>query len=406
MFERGDSMNVLIAAEFLDNIKDPNTYNSRFLTVADMLAARGHRVRIVTSDFIHSSKCHVSGITKCKGHDMVTLPEPGYPKNIGLKRFQSHYVLSKNLKKWLKTIEKPDVIYCAVPSLDFAYQAARYARENGIKFVVDIQDLWPEAFEMVVPFPAVTKLAFAGFRNRANYIYRSADRVVAVSKTYVDRALAVSEKCDSGDAVFLGTDVERFDSFRGEKSPLEKKDDEIWLGYVGTLGYSYDLKTVIDAMTLLRDDPHYDRLKFVVAGDGPLRQEFEDHAKARQVNACFAGRLPYPQMVALLCQCDIAVNPIKKRAPQSIINKHGDYAAAGIPVVNSQEGLEYRTLVQERNMGFNCNCQDAQDMADKLRTLLHDPALRKTMGDNARACAWELFHRGRTYQKIMDAIED
>lgn len=398
-------MDVLIVAEFLDDIKDPNTYNSRFLTVADMLAARGHRVRIVTSDFIHSAKQHVSGITKCKGHDMVTLHEPGYRKNISLRRFYSHHALAKNLKKWLKTIEKPDVIYCAVPSLDFAYEAARYARQNGIKFVVDIQDLWPEAFEMVVNIPLVSKLAFSGLRIRADFIYRTADRVVAVSQTYADRALEVSQKCHSGDAVFLGTDIERFDSFRREKSPLEKKEDEIWLGYVGTLGYSYDLETVMDAMDLSRDVPEYHNLRFVVVGDGPLREKFQSYAQKKGVNARFLGMLPYPQMVAVLTQCDIAVNPIKRGSAGSIINKHGDYAAAGIPVVNSQEAPEYRRLVEERNMGRNCRCQDAQDMAKKLRELVRSPELRKTMGDNARACALELFHRGRTYQKIIDAIE-
>ena len=78
-------MNVLIAAEFLDNIQDPSTYNSRFLTVADLLSDRGHRVSFVTSNFIHSSKQHADGITKFMGHDMVTLPEPGYKKNISLK---------------------------------------------------------------------------------------------------------------------------------------------------------------------------------------------------------------------------------------------------------------------------------------------------------------------------------
>lgn len=398
-------MNVLIAAEFLDNIQDPSTYNSRFLTVADLLSDRGHRVSFVTSNFIHSSKQHADGITKFMGHDMVTLPEPGYKKNISLKRFQSHYVLAKNLKKWFRTIEKPDVIYCAVPSLDFAYEAAKYANENGVKFVLDIQDLWPEAFEMVVNIPVVSHLAFSGFRRTADYIYRTADRVVAVSRTYVDRALKVNRKCREGHAVYLGTDVERFDSFRSEPSPLDKPADEIWLGYVGTLGYSYDLKTVIDALALLRDEPDCRKLKFVVAGDGPLRQEFEDHAAQKQINVCFTGRLPYPQMVALLCQCDIAVNPIKKRAAQSIINKHGDYAAAGIPVVNSQEATEYRALVEERNMGFNCRCQDPEDMAKKLLELVRSPRLRQTMGQNARTCAQELFHRGHTYQMIVDAVE-
>lgn len=398
-------MDVLIAAEFLDDISAPNTYNSRFFTIADMLAERGHDVSIVTTDFIHSAKRHVSGVTKYKQIPLTALHEPGYRKNISLMRFHSHHRLSKALKKWFQGIQKPDVIYCAVPSLDFAYEAARYARDNGVKFVIDIQDLWPEAFQLVLDVPGLSDLMFYPLRRRADFVYRTADRICAVSQTYVDRALKASMKCTTGDAVFLGTDVDRFDRFRSEMSPLQKQEGELWLGYVGTLGYSYDLKTVMDAMALLRQAPEAAGLRFVVAGDGPLRQDFEDYAAQKQVDVMFTGKLPYPQMVALLCQCDIAVNPIKKRAAQSIINKHGDYAAAGIPVVNSQEAMEYRHLVRDRHMGFNCRCQDPEDMAKVLLELLRSPELRKTMGRNARVCAEERFHRGRTYQTIIDAIE-
>jgi len=53
-------------------------------------------------------------------------------------------------------------------------------------------------------------------------------------------------------------------------------------------------------------------------------------------------------MVGLLCACQIAINPIKSKSAGSIINKVGDYAAAGLPVINSQENEEYRRLIKEK----------------------------------------------------------
>ena len=398
-------MNVLIVAEYLDNIENPKTYNSRFLTVADRLVQSGHNVHIVTTDFIHSAKRHVKGAVSYKNCALTTLHEPGYVKNVSLKRFYSHWVLSRNLKKWLKTIDRPDVIYCAVPSLDFAYQAARYANRNGIKFVLDIQDLWPEAFEMVLNIPVVTALAFAPLRCKANAIYRAADRIVAVSQTYVDRAMKVNSVCTKGTVVFLGTDLSQFDNHRSIQPAIEKSEGEIRLGYIGTLGHSYDLKTVMDAMALLRDKPYYDRIHFVVAGDGPLRPVFQEYAASKQIAVTFTGMLPYPQMVATLCTCDIAINPIVPGAAQSIINKHGDYAASGIPVVNSQECFEYRKLVNEWHMGLNCDCGDPYDMASKLDQLIEDNDLRAEMGKGARCCAEACFDRAHSYAKIIEAIE-
>lgn len=398
-------MNVLIVAEYLDNIQDPKTYNSRFLTIADMLVEAGHKVRIVTTDFIHSAKRHIDGVTSYKDCELTTLHEPGYPKNVSLKRFYSHWVLSRNLKRWLKKVEKPDVIYCAVPSLDFAYQAARYAKHNGVKFVLDIQDLWPEAFEMVIRVPVLTGIGFAQLRWKANKIYRSADRIVAVSRTYVDRALQVHKSLQDGTVVFLGTKLDRFDGFRLEPATIDKSEAEICLGYVGTLGHSYDLKTVMDAMALLQDKPYYKHIRFVVVGDGPLREVFEEYAASRQLAVTFTGMLPYPQMVATLCACDIAINSIKKGSAGTIINKHGDYAAAGIPVINSQECKEYRSLVEEFAMGLNVECENAVDMALKIARLIEDRELSVRLGQGARKCAEAKFNRVFTYPEIIQAIE-
>ena len=71
-------------------------------------------------------------------------------------------------------------------------------------------------------------------------------------------------------------------------------------------------------------------------GDGPLKEEFENYAEEKKVDCQFTGRLEYEKMVGLLCSCDIAVNPIKKGSAGSIINKVGDYAAAGLPVINTK----------------------------------------------------------------------
>ena len=84
-----------------------------------------------------------------------------------------------------------------------------------------------------------------------------------------------------------------------------------------------------------------------------LKEEFEKYAKDNNVNSEFLGRLDYEEMVGYLCACNIAVNPISKGAAQSIINKVGDYAAAGLPVINTQESVEYRKLVEDYQIGFN-----------------------------------------------------
>ena len=393
-------MDILILANFCGDLSGSG--NSRFLYLAEMLSKK-HQVEIATSDFHHEAKAHHTRLPPARNYCLTLLHEKGYPKNVCFRRFASHREFGKNFAAYLARRKRPDVIYAAVPSLTAPLAAADYCRRNGVRFVIDVQDLWPEAFEMVFHVPVLSALAFAPFRSIADRIYGAADAVCAVSQTYADRALSVNRKVKKGACVFLGTRLEDFDRNAREHPVADKPEGELWLGYCGTLGSSYDLTCVINALALLRGRGTVPP-RFIVMGDGPRRAEFEAYARKMHIDARFTGRLPYSEMCGLLCACDMVVNPIAARAAQSIINKHADYAASGLPVLSTQESAEYRDLVDGYRMGFNCGNGNAVDLADKLRRLLEEPGLRREMGRNARRCAEEQFDRKSSYGALERAI--
>ena len=212
---------------------------------------------------------------------------------------------------------------------------------------------------MVFKIPLLSNAIFYPMKRQANYIYKCADDIIAVSDTYRDRATSVNKKYKNKLTVFLGTNLEYFDKCK-EKNIKHYNDNIIRIAYIGTLGHSYNIKTIIDALELLKEK--YNNLNFLVMGSGPLKNQFEAYAKDKNINCEFTGRLEYPEMVGTLCSCDIAVNPITHGAAQSIINKVGDYAAAGLPVINTQENLEYRNLVEK----YNICLLYTSDAADEL----------------------------------------
>ena len=394
---------VLLIAHFCSDFDDKG--NNRFNYLANLLSQNECDVEIVTTDFSHSRKNRRSETENLFSYRITMLHEPGYQKNVSLKRFYSHYIMGKNLKKYLKIRKKPDVIYCAVPSLDVAKVAAEYTKKNNIRFIIDVQDLWPECFKMVFNVPVISDVLFFPMKKQADYIYAAADEIIAVSQTYADRALKVNKKCKEAYSIFLGTELASFDRLAQDNKLMDKPKDEIWLAYIGTLGYSYDLIGVIDALKILQDK-RIKNIKFVVMGDGPLKSKFENYAKKQGIYATFTGRLDYGKMVGILTACDIAVNPIKSGSAGSIINKAGDYAAAGLPVINTQECPEYRNLVDEYQMGLNCENSNAQDLAEKIIMLCNNEILRKTMGKNNRRLAEERFDREKSYRKILELLED
>jgi glycosyltransferase involved in cell wall biosynthesis len=391
---------IVIIANFCRDFSEND--NGRFMYLCKELS-KEHNVEIITSDFIHGEGIHKEPLTIKWPFKITFLHEPGYKKNVSVQRFLSHCAWGKEVKKYLKTRKCPDVIYCAIPSLTAPLAAAKYCEKNNVKFIVDVQDLWPEAFKMVLDIPVVSSLLFAPFDWRVNAVYKRADAAIAVSQTYVDRVLRVNKKCADGHAVFLGTKIETFDEGASAEPKVRKPEGELWIGYCGSLSVSYDIPTVIRAMKSLREKGH-EALKLIVMGDGPHRGQFEELAKENDVDSIFFGKLAYGDMCAQVKQCDIVVNPIKGKSAASIINKHGDYAASGLPVVNTQDSPEYRKLVDSYQMGFNCHNGDADDMAEKLERLIQDKSLRLQMGANARRCAEEKFDRKHSYQEILKAI--
>ncbi len=411
-------MDIVIVSQYLRDIENFANNNSRFIYLAKLLAENPeNKVEIVTSDFCHAAKKHFNKIDSLPGIKLTVLHESGYPKNVCLTRFASHRELAKNIKNYLNSRAIPDVCYCAIPSLDVADEVSKYCARNNVRFIADVQDLWPEAFKMVFHVPVVSDLIFAPMQRQADRIYKNADNIIAVSKTYTDRAMRVNSKCKNPAVVYLGTEKDSFDRYAQnmpenieQESVYGKLTDElltntndiIRIAYCGTLGHSYDITCVIEAIRCL-DAKDKEKINFIVMGDGPKKDEFEKKAKGLPIT--FTGRLSYPEMVWLLIRCDIAVNPISKGAAQSIINKHMDYAMAGLPVINTQECVEYRNLVGEYNAGINCECENFHQISEAIQLLSNDSEMRSNMGKNNRRLGEEKFDRKRTYAEICNIIQ-
>ena len=406
-------MDILVVAHFTGEL-DGND-NSRFLDLCEMLHKNPeNKVELVTSDFSHVRKTKKRANLSLFPYKITFITAPRYPTNVCVQRLVSHHEFGNNLKKYLDGRKSPDVIYCSVPSISCAYETAKYAKKRHIRFIIDVQDIWPEAFRLKFNYPVVSDLVFAPFTARVNYAYAQADEIVAVSETYARRALKVNKKCTAYHSVFLGTDFSKFDTFK-EEYRVEKQADELWIGYVGTLGASYDITCVSHAVRKINADSEakklleeagYSKIVFQVMGDGPQKAEFMQDARECGIESNFTGQLPYSEMVGRLCMCDLAVNPINHGAAQSIINKVGDYAAAGLAVINTLENKEYRKLVHDYRCGFNCKANDPDSVAAALKKWLGlTEEQRNKMGQNSRRLGEERFDRSKTYQELVNLIE-
>ena len=383
---------------------------SRFRYLSDFLSDAGYEVDLITTTFQHWEKAQ-RDIDKIKKEDykfrLKFIYEPGYKKNVDLRRIKSHRIAAKNLTELLEKEGHYDLIYCEIPPNDVALAAAEYARKKGIPFVPDVNDLWPEAMHMVLDIPVVSNVLFYPLKRDAEKVYSLVSGIVGTSDEYRDRPLKNQKLFVPKVTVYVGNEIREFDEGVEKLScEIEKGEDEFWVSYAGTIGTSYDIRTMVLAgEELLKRGKS--QIKIKILGGGPLKEELERLAKEKGChNVEFVGYMPYPKMAAYLHKSDILVNSFVRKAPQSIVTKIGDYLAAGRPMINTCMSPEFRAKMEADGFGVNIMPEDAGILADMIEELYADKERRQKMGERARMIAKEQFDRPIAYKKIEGLIRE
>ena len=383
---------------------------SRFRYIGDFLSDAGYQVDLITTTFQHWEKAqrNLDEIkTENYKFNLKFIYEPGYKKNIDLRRIRSHRIAAKNLRQLLEKEGDYDLIYCEIPPNDVALAAAEYAKSKDIPFVPDVNDLWPEAMRMVLDIPVISDVLFYPLLRDAEKVYSLVSGIIGTSDEYRDRPLKNQKLNVPKKTVYVGNEIAEFDAGVEEYDPqINKNEGEFWVSYAGTIGTSYDIKTMVLAGKELLNRGK-SQIKIKILGGGPLKEELETLAKEQKcTNVEFVGYAPYPKMAAYLAKSDILVNSFVKKAPQSIVTKIGDYLAAGKPMINTCMSPEFRNKVEQDGFGINIMPEDVNVLADAIEKLYEDEAGRTEMGKRARTIAEEQFDRPQSYKKIIELIEE
>lgn len=388
-------------------LNNENGY-TRFRFLSEYLAGKGYQVDLITTSFQHWAK-EQRNLRRVKEDEysfsLRFIEEPGYKKNIDLKRIWSHHIASKNLTKMLRQDGDYDLIYCEIPPNDVALAAAEFAKAKGIPFVADVNDLWPEAMRMVLDVPVISDLLFYPFLRDARRVYDLCSGVVGTSDEYADRPFQHRKQDIPKITVYVGNELSVFDQGAAERmDEIQKPEGEFWVTYAGTIGTSYDIRTMVLAADVLKQRGCQD-IHMKILGGGPLKEELEELADTLGGNVEFVGYAPYEKMAAYLKKSDILVNSFVKKAPQSIVTKIGDYLAAGKPMINTCSSPEFRKKVEADGFGMNIEAEDKLILADAILELYQDEPRRKRMGEKARKIAEEQFDRPNSYERIAELME-
>jgi len=378
----------------------------RYWLLCRALVAAGHSVVLWSSDFHHvtKSKRTVAEAYGAEGFQVRLVPTQTYRSNVCWRRWRSH---AQYAGAWARLAREsiaarelvvPDCIVLSMPPLGLYAAAARMKRAWRCSIVVDVQDAWPETFYRLLPRRVrwLARWIFLRARVLARRAYCGADGVTAVSERYA--RLAHEYGCRTKVGVFpLGCQLQEF---AASAAPRGK---EIRLCYVGNLGNTYDISTIVGGVGALAADGYPVRLE--VAGGGPQGSWLSEIAARSGSPVSFHGYLDDSGLQTCLRSCDVGIVPMFASSWVAVPNKVADYAAAGLAMINGLEG-ETQTLLERYGAGLAYRTGDRSSFVQAVQRYVKDRRLLERHQRGARRLAEELFDAEKIYPEMARWIED
>ena len=229
---------------------------------------------------------------------------------------------------------------------------------------------------------------------RFNYVSRRLKKLIAISPYVVKE---VDQYLKTGIPAMEVIENPVSDAFF-EQEKRERKGLIIYPAYFNSLKNQYNL---IEALYRLKKDnvsfhcilpgtiidyAYYDSIKKLIQ-----TYNLED-------DITIPGPVPFGQMLKLYSEASVMVMTSYQETAPLVIS---EAMASGTPVIASRvSGIPY--MVSENNSGFLINPHDPAEIADKIRTVLDDSALRKKFGEESRHIAASRWKSEVITNKLLD----
>ncbi len=301
--------------------------------------------------------------------DTVTETVDGVPvTRVATVRRVGAVALCPSFPYWMRRID-PDVMVIHEPN-PVAIVAHALARPR-IPFVFFVH---AEVVRPAWRFKVFYRPFLRRMLKRAARIIVTSPRMIDIAaelQPYRDKCVAVPLALDADTHALTPDLVQRVDELKSERpEPL--------VLFVGRLvpykGVEFLLRALPDV-----------RARAVIVGDGPLRGALEAMAQTLGIadRVRFAGNAAASELTALYNACDLFVLPSVTKA-EAFGMVQIEAMSCGKPVICTDLPSGVPWVNQHGVTGLVVPPRDAPALAEAMRTLLADPALRATMGENGR----------------------
>ena len=232
--------------------------STRTVLLARTLVEHGFEVTWFRNAFDHVSKRTSAAPTETFGFRVRSLPSCAYRKNVSVRRLLSEALFAvRLLRESRREPSAPDVIIAGHATLFAGLASVVLARLHGVPLVIDMFDLWPEAFRLVLPasLRPLARVVFGPLYVVRRLVFRRAAAIIALARVNLEVARAVAPHVPAERCVLVYEGIDDA-ALPGEAmaatSPAERPaSDELRVVYAGTLGHGYDVDGIVAAAAIL-----------------------------------------------------------------------------------------------------------------------------------------------------------
>lgn len=351
------------------------------------LTKKGHEIRVLTvSEKLRSHKD--GNIYFIKSVPLgVVYPDVRMPIS-----YRHRYL--RELIQW-----KPDVIHSQCEY--FSYQFAGYiSRKTGAPIVHTYHTLYEQYVTYIFPSQRIGAY-FVGKLSKLRL--RKAEAIVAPTQK-VETVLKNYGLHNPIHVIPSGIALEQHKQRITEEERLEKRralgipDDHMVLLNLGRLGTEKNLTELVDLFAMIR--VHHNKVKLLIVGDGPARQELEEEARRRGVaeHVIFTGMVA-PEEVHKYYQLGDLFVSASTSETQGLT--YLEAAANGLPLLCRRDPCLDGVIVEGQN-GYEYEVEE--EFCEIIDTILEHPEWCRAAGSQSEQIA-AVYDKSHFAAQIEDVYE-
>jgi len=302
-------------------------------------------------------------------------------------------------------LPRPDVVIATSPQFFTCVAGWVVAGYKRRPFVFELRDLWPESISALQAVPH--EFLITPFEKLAHFLYRRADLIVPVTRTFSERLQELGIPESKIEVITNGIQMSAVETHRSQEETRSKygvPQDAFVAAYIGTIGMSHGLATIIEAARLTQSDKS---IHYLIMGEGADKDLIATQiGQENLANVTLIDGQPRAEAMEVVQSADVSLVLLKNTPVfETVIpSKIFEAMAMRKPIVLGVRGEAKRIVIDEAACGIHFTPENAAEMISCIEKLRDDEALRTALGDRGYEAVTRDYLRANLADRMIRAV--